>query len=80
MRERKEEEDRPLPACQNYPPPPHPTLDTLFSLSIHSPLQTLLHTLPANLHLFSEPFLLFLAHLPPLLLLGQRYLAGLIVM
>lgn len=70
---------------RNYLTTPSLTLDTLCFLS-PSPshlLQTLLHTLHANLHyspLCPPSFLLLLSHLPPLLLLGQRYLARLIVM
>lgn len=88
-RRREEEGDGPLLACQELS---HNLLSdlrrTVLSLSIQPPSSSSsskhsFTPLPANLHyspLCPPSFLLFLSHLPPLLLLGQRYLARLIVM
>lgn len=89
--ESREEEKRwgrrPLLACQELSHNPEFDLRrTVRSLSIQPPLPSppsFFTPLPANLHYSSlcpPSFLLFLSHLPPLLLLGQRYLARLIVM
>lgn len=75
---------------RNYLTTPSLTLVALcfLSLSIQPPTSSsssecFFTPLPANLHyspLCPPSFLLFLSHLPLLLLLGQRYLARLIVM
>lgn len=85
-RRTEEEGNKSFLACQELSHNPLSDLrHTLLSLSIQSPPSSERFYTPIHANLHSSPrcppsFLLFLSHLPPLLLLRQRYLARLIVM